>query len=125
MAGATLCVSCAGLPLKDRSSAIKMMKCRECQTAFGVTSYGAAFRIQQAKGKRMLAPAFLSGMVVGAALFIFVVALTGVGLCPKNRRPGRPPPAATPAPNDLARVPEVAVDHRFPPDIQPAVAKQQ
>ena len=125
MAGATLCVSCAALPLKDRSSAIRMMKCPECQTAFGVTSYGAAFRVQQAKGKRMLAPAFLSGMIIGAALFIFVVALTGLGLWSKEQVAGPTPPAATPAPNDLARVPEIDVDHRFPPDIQPAVAKQQ
>src|SRR5260370_25684007 len=118
MAGATLCVSCAALPLKDRSSAMRMMKCPECQTSFGVTSYGAAFRIQQAKGKRMLAPAFLSGIIIGAALFIFVVALTGLGRWSKEQVARPTAPVATPAPNQLARVPEVAVDERFPPDIK-------
>jgi hypothetical protein len=125
MAGATLCVSCAALPLKDRSSAIRMIKCPECQTTFGVTSYGVAFRMQQAKGNRMLAPAFLSGMLIGTALFIFVVVMTGLGMWSKAQIAGPTPPGATPVPNELARVPEVAVDERFPPDIKPAVAKLQ
>jgi hypothetical protein len=125
MVGATLCVSCAALPLKDRKGAIKVMKCPECQTTIGVTSYGSAFRVEAAKRPRLLAPAFVSGTVIGAALFIFVVALTGLGLWSKEQVARPTPPPVPPPSNELARVPEIAVDKRFAPGIQPAEAKRQ
>jgi hypothetical protein len=126
MTGATLCVSCAALPTKDRGLAIKTMQCPDCKTDFGITSYGAAFRIQTGKRKRFLSPALFTGMMLGAGLFTFVMALTGLGLWSKEKIAGPDSaPAALPAPNELARVPQVAVDDPFPHGIQPAIGKQR
>jgi hypothetical protein len=125
MAGSTFCVSCASLPVKDGSAAIKRVQCPDCQTTFGVTSYGTPFRIDATK-RRLLSPMFVSGMVVGAALFTFVVILVGLGVWSRDRIAGpihNPVRAVKAA--DLARVPEVAVDERFPAKVQSQVAKQR
>ena len=125
MAGTTLCVSCASLPMKNRTLAVKVAKCPECQSACGVTSYGASFRIQPAKRSRFLAPAFITGVTIGVGLFMFVIALTGLGLWSNEKIAGPVPIPPAPPSNDLARVPEVAVDDRFPPNVQPIQAKQK
>src|SRR5436309_3087906 len=83
MAGANLCVSCASLPMKDRAAAIALKQCPECKTPFGVTSYGAAFRLEPAK-RKMLTPTFFTGMMIGIALFMFVIALTGLSFLTKE-----------------------------------------
>src|ERR1022692_508620 len=125
MAGA-LCVSCATLPMKDRGLAIKTMQCPDCKSSFGVTSYGAAFRIQPGRRQRLLSPMLLTGMILGAGLFTFVVALTGLGLWSNEKIAGPvSAPAAQPATNELTRVTQVAVDDPFPQDIQPNVGKQR
>lgn len=124
MAGAILCVSCAQLPCKDRSLAVKKLRCTECQAAFGVTSYGTTFRFLPPKHNRMFTPGFMSGVSVGAALIAFVLLLVGMGLWSGDlgapqRRPADPSP-----PDELARVREVAVDAPFSPQPNPLVAKQ-
>lgn len=127
MAGTTLCVSCASLPLKDRASAVKVAQCPECKSACGVTSYGAAFRIQPGKSKWFLSATTIGALVVGVGLFVFVAVLIGIGMWSREQIAGTPQPRPeTPPPNnEFARVPEVAVSARFDPKIQPHQAKQQ
>ena len=122
----SLCVSCAQLPIKERSLVVKKMRCPECKTEVGATSYGATFRIQLIQRSRfMLSPTFVTSAAIGAGLFSFVMLLVGMGLwtgekvVPPNR------PADPPAPNLLTCVPEVDVFDRFPQKIQPEAAKQR
>jgi hypothetical protein len=125
MAGTTLCVSCAALPMKDRSLAIKTMQCPTCQATFGVTSYGAAFRLRAAKRNVLLSPTFLTGAIIGASLFTFVVVLAALGFWSKEKVTERARvPETQVTPNELARVPEVAVDDPFPQKIQPEQSKR-
>jgi hypothetical protein len=128
MAGATLCISCASLPLKNRASAVKLSKCPECQSALGMTSYGVAFRVEAAVYRsRLLSPWFLFGLCVGAGIFIFVSTLIGLGTWSKDQIDvftATPAPANPPA-NELVRAPEVAVSNKFDPNISPVHAKNQ
>ena len=122
MAKATVCVSCAQMPRKDRSLAIKTMRCAECKAEFGVTSYGTAFRFPPTEG-RLLTPAFMTGMAIGGALCAFIMVLAGMGIwssamAPPVRRAAKPAP-----PIDLLRVREVAVDDRIPPTTHHVAAK--
>lgn len=125
MARSTFCVSCAQLPMKDRSLAIKTTQCPECKTAVGVTSYGAAFRVQATNRRMFLSPGFLVGATIGAGLFTFVIVLIALGFMSHEQmvRPAKAPEVA--ATDLLARVPEVAVDKPFQANVSPAVAKQQ
>jgi hypothetical protein len=127
MAGATVCVSCATLPMKDRSAAIKVTQCPDCQSTFGLTSYGAAFRFAPAAPPRKRSsPMFFVGAMIGVGLFLFAITLAGLGLYSKEKIVG-PSRNVEPqaAPFDLKRVPEVAVDDRLPSDIAPADAKRR
>ena len=78
MARASLCVSCASLPMKERGVAARSLQCSECKSDIGVTSYGARFRIS-AKRKKIMTPTLLQGSIVGAGLLAFVIALVGYG----------------------------------------------
>lgn len=125
MAGATLCVSCASLPFKDRASAVKFTQCPQCGAAFGVTAYGAAFRVLPRKPMR-LSTTFVGGAIIGAALFVFVVVLTVLGVWSREAVVGpNARPAAPVVADDLTRVPEVAVADAFPANVQPDVAKRR
>ena len=124
MAGATFCVSCASMPVKDRSLAIKTTRCSACKTEFGVTSYGAAFRIPALKRKWFLSPALFTGLMLGAGLFTFVVVLTGLGLW-TSEKAIRPAPRVELPAHELGRVPEVAVDDRFSQTVKPENAKMK
>ena len=75
MAGPTLCIACAQFPVKNRSLAIKTMKCADCGAEVGVTSYGATFRTETRKRRLVLSPTVLTGATIGAGLFAFVVAM--------------------------------------------------
>ena len=125
MAGAILCVSCASLPLKDRKAALRTTTCPECQTACGVTAYGVTFRIEPGQRSRYLAPAFITGMLIGTGLVALVLVVTGIGLWTKERLAGPEPVPPPPVAQDLLRVPEVAVDDAFPAKIESAVAKRR
>src|SRR5258708_320784 len=122
MAGATYCVSCASLPVKDRSLAVKTAKCSECKTEYGVTSYGTSFRVPLVKRRWVLSPALYTGMMLGAGLFAFVIALSGLGLWSSEKVIG-PTLRAQAPPTDLTRVPEVAVAERFTQNVRPEDAK--
>jgi hypothetical protein len=124
MAGATLCVSCAQLPKKDRSLAITKAKCPDCQIEFGITSYGSPFRIKVRKRSLFLSPGLLTGAILGAGLFTFAAVLIALGIWSKDQmvRPARVPDRPA---NELAGVPEVAVDEAFPAQIDPVAGKQR
>ncbi len=125
MAGTTLCVSCASLPLKDQSLAIKTTKCPDCKALVGLTSYGVPFRAQQAARKRLLSPMSITGLTIGAGLFVLILALAGFGLWSKEKVAGPDLGPAAPPPNELAHVPEVAVETPFPAKIQPQEGKRR
>ena len=124
MAGSALCVSCTQLPRKNRSLAVKTVRCPDCGVAFGITSYGTPFRIEAAPSKRMLSRGMLTGIAVGGGLAAIAMVLAGMGLWTSEKvvavaaRPVDPPVA-----NELTRVPEVAVDSAVPHNIGPAQAK--
>src|SRR5438105_1131889 len=124
MAGATFCVSCASLPVKDRAAAVTLNQCPECKTTFGVTSYGAAFRLAPAK-RRILAPAFITGMTLGAVLFVFVIGTIAFGLWSKEQVTRPTPNVVAPERHDnLMRIVEVGVSERFDPKVQAHDAKR-
>jgi hypothetical protein len=110
--------------MKERSMAVTLTSCPQCQTVCGVTSYGTAFRLQTVKRKRVIGGMFLTGMITGAGLFIFAVALTALGLWSREKiaGPDQGPPA--PAAQDLTRVPEVAVDDALPAKVHPGDSKK-
>jgi hypothetical protein len=110
MAGATLCVACAQLPTKDRSLAVKTQQCPECKATCGVTSYGAAFRVQAARRSLCLSPLFLTGATAGGCLFTFVLGLVGLGMWSHDAIVTPRPAVSTKVPHEFARVAEVAVD---------------
>jgi hypothetical protein len=123
MAGPTLCVSSAQLPVKDGALAVKTKKCPECGVECGTTSYGATFRLQARNRRMLLSPLFITGVSIGAGLFTFVIVMIGFGMWSKEKiagpvRPSDPPPA-----DQLARVKEVAVGDPFPRDVNPTNAK--
>jgi hypothetical protein len=124
MAGATVCVSCAQMPHKNRSLAIKTMRCPDCKAEFGVTSYGSAFRFQPTK-RGLLTPAFVASVAIGGALFAFILVLVTIGIWSSEVAPAaRRAPEPTPR-GHVGFVPEVAIDKKFPPQIDPATGKAQ
>src|SRR5215207_510421 len=109
MASSALCVSCAQLPQKDRTLAVRTQACPDCGNTFGITSYGAAFRIKAAKRTQWLTPSLGTGLTVGAGLFMLVVILVGLGIWSKEqvltvKRAPEPAPA-----DELFRVPKIAI----------------
>src|SRR5437762_12066591 len=123
MAGAILCVSCAQLPTKNRSLAVRKTRCPECQAEFGVTSYGSAFRIKAAP-RRLFSPLMMAGISFGAGFLTFLMLLVGLGMwsgevVSQPRRAAQAPP-----PDELTLVREVAVDRALPANSNPSVAKQ-
>ena len=124
MAGATLCVSCAQLPTKDRSLAVNKMRCPDCKSEFGVTSYGATFRFLPPKKARMISPLFMTGIAFGAGFLTFILVLVGLGVWSGN---AVTPPrrAAAPPPDELERIREVAFADKFAPTESPQSAKQK
>ena len=125
MAGSTLCVSCAQLPAKDRSLAIKLQQCPDCKATFGVTSYGSAFRVKPGRRVMFMSPTVFTAATIGAGLFMFVVLLVGMGMWSHDQVV---PPSRVQVrlvPSDFTHVPEVAVDDAFPARIQPRVAKDR
>jgi hypothetical protein len=125
MANSTLCVSCAQLPSKRGSAAVKTMRCADCGSVFGVTSYGTPFRMEVARSKRILTRGMLTGFAVGGGLAAVALALIGMGMWTTNKAMPTARPADPPVANELARVPEVAVDSAVPHNIGPAQAKVQ
>ena len=124
MAGATVCVSCAQLPHKNRVLAIKTMRCPDCKAEFGVTSYGSPFRFRPTK-RGLLTPAFMAGAAIGGALFAFILVLVGLGVWSSDVAPP-PRRVAEPVPRrEVASVPEVAIEKKFSPQITPVAAKAQ
>jgi len=124
MAQSALCVSCVQLPQKDRALAVRTQECPDCNNLFGITSYGAAFRIKAVKRRQWLTPSLATGMAVGAALFMLVVTLVGIGLWSKEQvltSKRRPDPAPA---TELAQVPQVAIEDPMAPNVSPAFAKQ-
>ncbi|MSQ96306.1 MAG: hypothetical protein EXR98_17380 [Gemmataceae bacterium] len=123
MAGTTVCVSCAQLPMKDRTLAVKTSRCPECKAEVGMTSYGAAFRVQASTRRLFLSPVFITGATIGAGLFTFVVVLIALGFLSREQmvRPAKAPDLT--AAEQLARVAEVAVDKPFPANIDKANGK--
>ncbi len=126
MASSTLCVACAQLPQKDAGLAVSKQQCLACKTTFGLTSYGAPFRIKPTKRSLVMSPMVLTGVTIGCGFFMFVMFLVGLGFWTKDQvRPKANRPADPPAPNELARIREVAVDERFPSNIAPPTAKKR
>lgn len=123
MAGSTLCVSCAQLPRKDRSLAVKSMRCPECSAMFAVTSYGTPFRMKDAPAKRMVTPGMLTCVAVGGGLTALLIAVVGLGMWTSEKVPTVAQRADPPVANELARVPEVAVDSPVPHSIGASQAK--
>ena len=123
MANSTYCVSCAQLPLKGRSLAVKTQQCLECRTTFGVTSYGAPFRVKPDARILHMSPALFATAVIGAGLFVFVVMLIGLGIWSHEQIVPKPRVQNGPVPHEFARVPEVALNDAFDPKVQPTVAK--
>ena len=122
MAGAILCVSCAQLPRKDKSLASKTMRCPECHAAFGVTSYGTAFRFC-----RRQKPAVLGGRCDRdhrrRGRVHFVLLLVGMGIWSADVAvPKRAAVVASKPAHEFARVPEVAIDDPLAQN-NPAAAK--
>jgi len=116
MAGSTLCVSCASLPIKDRGAATKRQACPECKADIGMTAYGARFRIEPAKRKRLLAPSFLQGVTIGAAIFMFVVLVIGLQfwIDDKTKTTQAADQAAYVLPEELTQIPEVSLTEPIP-----------
>ncbi len=65
MAGPTLCVTCASLPIKDREVATRIRRCPECKAEVGVTSYGKPFRARAAKRGGLLTPSIFVSVCAG------------------------------------------------------------
>jgi hypothetical protein len=122
MAGSTLCVSCAQLPRKKGSLAVKTARCSDCGAMFGVTSYGTPFQME-APAKRTMSRGVLTGVAVGGVLAALVIALVGLGLWTTEKVVSAPRPVDPPVANELTRVPEVAVDSAVPHSVGPAQAK--
>src|SRR4051812_22749225 len=103
MADPILCVSCASLPVKDRCSAAKSQRCAECKADLGLTAYGVRFRMVPVKRRLLLSPNFLSGVTLGAGLFMVIVMVVGMGLWlgEQGAHPARSVDSA--APEQLAR----------------------
>src|SRR5262245_58549581 len=111
MAGEILCVSCANLPRKDKSLAAKTMKCPECKSAFGVTSYGTAFRFLPPTRSRVFSAGSVIAITAGAAVFTFVLLLVGMGIYSADVAvPKRHTTVTTKPAHEFARVPEVAIE---------------
>src|SRR5882762_1176156 len=108
MAGATLCVSCAQLPTKARSLAVKTQQCPECKATFGLTSYGVAFRVKRAPRILSMTPTFFAGATIGGGLFTFALMLVGLGMWSHDHMVPAGRSAETRVPNEFARIPEVA-----------------
>ena len=123
MANSARCVSCARLPRKNRSLAVKTMRCSDCGVAFGVTSYGTPFRMEAGASKAMVTRGMLTGIAVGGALAGVALVLVGLGLWTTDKVMPKSPPADPPVANELARVPEVGVDSVVPHSVGPGQAK--
>jgi hypothetical protein len=114
MAGSTLCITCANLPIKARTVATTVQHCPECNAEVGVTSYGSAFRVRAVKPRAIVTPTLLQGVLVGVGLFAFVMLLVGLGVFssaqapPPSRFAAAAKPTA-PAPSIFNRVPEVGL----------------
>src|SRR5947208_1906436 len=143
MAGFTLCVSCAGLPMKDRAAAIRLQCCPQCQADIGVTSYGVAFRTAPVKARRIITASVVQNVLPGSGLSGLFSALPALGGWVRDTAPPAkaPPPnpgqiaqfAAVPLerhpavvtadlPAELRSVPEVALTD-FPQGVLPLQAK--
>jgi hypothetical protein len=126
MAGSCLCISCAGLPVKDRSVAARSHRCPDCQSDLGVTSYGSAFRMASVKRKKIMTPSVLQAAIVGAVLSALVIALVGVPVWFDEKSPSAHHRAAIAQPevvNELTRIPEVSLDAPLPRTVPPEDAK--
>ncbi len=118
MAGSTLCVTCANLPIKVRGAATTLQRCPKCKAALGVTSCGSVFRVRAVKSLASATPYFVQGAIVGVVLFVFVVlwiatvAWSGAQAPPEIQFAPATSPAAAPkpfVPHELAHVPEVGL----------------
>lgn len=141
MAGSSLCVSCAALPIKERGTAARTQRCPRCAAQIGVTSYGAAFRMPAAAQRSRLTPDLVQNMLIGVGIGVVVLALTGIGIWMHDAAsPARPLPAnpaafagqtidrhprviAADIPAELRGIPEVALAD-YPRGMTPAQAKQ-
>ncbi len=136
----SLCVSCAGLPTKDRAVATRLQRCAQCQADIGVTSYGARFRAAPVKHGKLMTAKVVQIVLIGAGLAALVFAVVGFGVCLGDKavvKPLPPDPAQfarvaierRPAvvtaemPTELRSIPEIALAD-YPQGVLPGQAKE-
>ena len=125
MANSTLCIGCATLPEKERSAAVTSQRCAQCNAETGTTSYGVHFRVQTAKRRQTIPATILTGLIIGVGLFAFVGLLVVMMSLWTTTRSDPTTRRADPAPPDeLASIPEVALDSPFPRRVHPGDARR-